>query len=132
MPFDWVVDGDGERALLGLAHLLGYGDRAARDIPAVWSREGGELVKNAMSRSHLNAMPRPDFDGVAVERYRSLGTRFDAARTLLMRAGRLGPEALELGAHRGGVFRGNPDQVTDGLDQAVSQATCRSRQARLE
>lgn len=70
MPFDWVVEGDGERALLELAHLVAYGDRAARDLAAVWSRDGEQLVRNKMSRSHLNAMPRPDFDGVPLERYR--------------------------------------------------------------
>jgi len=67
--FDYVVDGDGEVPLLGLLHLEGYGDRRAADIPGVWSREGGELRRNKLVRSHLNAMPRPDFDDVSFEKY---------------------------------------------------------------
>ncbi|MCC6644655.1 MAG: radical SAM protein [Polyangiaceae bacterium] len=68
--FDYVVDGDGEAALLGLLHLVGYGDRPASTIPGVWSRGSAGLVKNKLLRSHLNAMPRPDFDDVDLARYR--------------------------------------------------------------
>lgn len=70
MPFDYVVDGDGEAALLELASLCAYRDRDARYIEAVWSRHGESVVKNPIVRSHLNAMPRPDFDGVPLDRYR--------------------------------------------------------------
>jgi radical SAM superfamily enzyme YgiQ (UPF0313 family) len=72
MPFDWVCDGDGELALLELSHLVAYADRRAADIPGIWSRDeaGGGLVRNAVVRSHLNAMPRPDFDGIPLDAYR--------------------------------------------------------------
>lgn len=69
--FDYVVDGDGEAALHELACLEAYGDRDPRFIEAVWSRSAsGSVVKNRIVRSHLNAMPRPDFDGIPLERYR--------------------------------------------------------------
>ncbi|MBZ0118992.1 MAG: B12-binding domain-containing radical SAM protein, partial [Sandaracinaceae bacterium] len=68
--FDYVVDGDGGAALFELACLEAYQDREARRIDAVWSRHEGEIVRRPMVRSHLNAMPRPDFDGVPLERYR--------------------------------------------------------------
>lgn len=68
--FDYVVDGDGENALYELACLVADGDRDARFIEAVWSRSAsGALVKNGIVRSHLNAMPRPDFEGIPLERY---------------------------------------------------------------
>lgn len=67
--FDYVVDGDGEIPLLGLLHLEGYQNRRASAIPGVWSRQGDQLTKNKLLRSHLNAMPRPDFDDVAWEQY---------------------------------------------------------------
>ena len=67
--FDYVVDGDGEIPLLGLLHLEAYRDRRAADIPGVWSRSGQTIVKNKLVRSHLDAMPRPDFDDVDLEQY---------------------------------------------------------------
>ncbi|MBK9266024.1 MAG: radical SAM protein [Polyangiaceae bacterium] len=67
--FDYVVDGDGEVPLLGLLHLEAYGDRRAKDIPGVWSRSGETITKNKLIRSHLNAMPRPDFDDVDIGQY---------------------------------------------------------------
>lgn len=70
MPFDHVVDGDGEEALYGLACAQAHGDRFARDVPGVWTREGRTVAKNRLVRSHLNAMPRPSFDGVPLDRYR--------------------------------------------------------------
>jgi hypothetical protein len=70
MPFDWVVDGDGELALLKLAHHVAYGDRRAWEIPGVWGRgDDGAPFRNAVVRSHLNAMPRPDFDGMPFYKY---------------------------------------------------------------
>ncbi|MDI1443802.1 radical SAM protein [Polyangium sp. 6x1] len=72
--FDYVVDGDGEIPLLGLLHLEAYRDRRAADIPGVWSREGESVTKNKLVRSHLNAMPRPDFDDVPFELYRGKPT----------------------------------------------------------
>ncbi|MRG92847.1 B12-binding domain-containing radical SAM protein [Polyangium spumosum] len=72
--FDYVVDGDGEVPLLGLLHLEAYRDRRAADIPGVWSREGESVTKNKLIRSHLNAMPRPDFDDVPFELYRGKPT----------------------------------------------------------
>jgi hypothetical protein len=71
MPFDFVVDGDGEVALLALASMLAHRDRRPRSIPGVWSREGETVHKGALVRSHLGAMPRPDFDGHALEAYRA-------------------------------------------------------------
>lgn len=70
MPFDHVVDGDGEEALYALAQLYAYDDRDARHVRAVWTRYGDGVVKNRIVRSHLNAMPRPRFDGMPLERYR--------------------------------------------------------------
>jgi len=70
--FDQVVDGDGERALHALACMHADRDREARFIEGVWSRHEGRLVKNRVTRSHLDAMPRPSFDGVPLERYRRL------------------------------------------------------------
>ncbi|UQA60192.1 B12-binding domain-containing radical SAM protein [Polyangium aurulentum] len=67
--FDYVVDGDGEVPLLGLLHREAYGDRRAADIGGVWSREGERVTKNKLVRSHLNAMPRPDFDDVPMHLY---------------------------------------------------------------
>ncbi len=67
--FDYVVDGDGEVPLLGLLHLEAYQDRRAVDIPGVWSRNGETVTKNKLLRSHLNAMPRPDFDDVDLRQY---------------------------------------------------------------
>lgn len=67
--FDYVVDGDGEIPLLGLLHLEAYQDRRAIDIPGVWSRSGETVTKNKLLRSHLNAMPRPDFDDVDLRQY---------------------------------------------------------------
>ncbi len=67
--FDYIVDGDGEIPLHGLLHLEAYHDRRAADIPGVWSRNGNQVTKNKLLRSHLNAMPRPDFDDVDFERY---------------------------------------------------------------
>lgn len=67
--FDYVVDGDGEIPLHGLLHLEGYRDRRAEDIPGVWSRNGDTVTKNKLIRSHLNAMPLPDFDDVDFARY---------------------------------------------------------------
>lgn len=67
--FDYVVDGDGEVPLLGLLHLEAYHDRRASDIPGVWSQHDGRVQKNKLIRSHLNAMPRPDFDDVDFSRY---------------------------------------------------------------
>jgi len=67
--FDYVVDGDGEIPLLGLLHLEAYQDRRAIDIPGVWSRHGDTVTKNKLLRSHLNAMPRPDFDDVDLHQY---------------------------------------------------------------
>lgn len=73
--FDYVVDGDGEVPLLGLLHLEAYGDRRASDIPGVWSRQDDLVHKNKLIRSHLNAMPRPDFDDVDFSRYLGKPTR---------------------------------------------------------
>ncbi|MCB9593111.1 MAG: B12-binding domain-containing radical SAM protein [Sandaracinaceae bacterium] len=70
MPFDHVVDGDGEEALLSLACAHADADRSARDVPGVWTRDGDAIVRNRIVRSHLNAMPRPRFDTVPLERYR--------------------------------------------------------------
>ncbi len=70
MPFDHVVDGDGEHALLALAQMYAYRDRDARHIRAVWTRVGDAIVKNRIVRSHLDAMPRPSFDGMPLDRYR--------------------------------------------------------------
>ncbi len=67
--FDYVVDGDGEIPLLGLLHLEAYQDRRAIDIPGVWSRHGDTVTRNKLLRSHLNAMPRPDFDDVDLRQY---------------------------------------------------------------
>ncbi|MBX3273986.1 MAG: radical SAM protein [Sandaracinaceae bacterium] len=75
MPFDHVVDGDGEEALYALACLHGDADRHARDIPGVWTRDGASIVKNRLVRSHLDAMPRPSFDGIPLERYRRAPSR---------------------------------------------------------
>lgn len=72
-PFDYVVDGDGETALLALAHRVAYDDREPGDVPAVWTRRGEdglEIVRNRIVRSHLNAMPRPRFEGMPLDRYR--------------------------------------------------------------
>ncbi|MBK7859942.1 MAG: radical SAM protein [Archangiaceae bacterium] len=70
MPFDFVVEGDGELALLELAHLVAYGDRRPTSIAGVASRKGdGTLQRNKVVRSHLNAMPRPDFGGMPLEHY---------------------------------------------------------------
>jgi radical SAM superfamily enzyme YgiQ (UPF0313 family) len=71
MPFDWVVDGDGEEALVALASLVAYSDRTARSIPGVWSRAGDAIHRNGLVRSHLAAMPRPDFSGIPLEAYRA-------------------------------------------------------------
>ena len=80
--FDYVVDGDGEVPLLGLLHLEAYRDRRASDIPGVWSRRDGVVHKNKLIRSHLNAMPRPDFDDVDFSRYMGKPTQelLDALR----------------------------------------------------
>ncbi|HHH31391.1 MAG TPA: radical SAM protein [Polyangiaceae bacterium] len=75
MPFDHVVDGDGESALLALLEAYDSPDRDPLHTPAVWTRralDGGrtEIVRNRIVRSHLNAMPRPSFEGVPLDRYR--------------------------------------------------------------
>jgi hypothetical protein len=75
MPFDWVVEGDGELALLELAQLVAYSDRRANTIGGVTSREGLTLKRNKVVRSHLNAMPRPDFGGVPLDHYLGTPTR---------------------------------------------------------
>ncbi|MCA9605456.1 MAG: B12-binding domain-containing radical SAM protein, partial [Myxococcales bacterium] len=90
MPFDHVVDGDGEEALYALACAHADGDRLARDVPGVWSREGGRIVRNRLVRSHLNAMPRPSFDGVPLDRYRRGPSE---ALMAALRADGLAPEA---------------------------------------
>lgn len=91
--FDYVVDGDGEVPLLGLLHLVAYDDRPASVIPGVWSRAGAGLVKNKLLRSHLNAMPRPDFDDVDLALYRR---RPPAELVARLRAdGLVGDEAVE-------------------------------------
>jgi hypothetical protein len=70
--FDFVVEGDGEAPLLGLCHMLAYGDRRASDVPGVWARpREGEPPRPQPSRTHLDAMPCPDFDGVPLEHYRA-------------------------------------------------------------
>lgn len=91
--FDSVVDGDGEVPLLGLLHLEAYGDRRAADIPGVWSRENGKTTKNKLLRSHLNAMPRPDFDDVDFSRY--LGKPTDRLLAALARDGLFHGEPIE-------------------------------------
>ena len=68
--FDHIVDGDGERALHALACMHADADRDARFVDAVWGRDARGPFKNRIVRSHLNAMPRPSFDGVPLERYR--------------------------------------------------------------
>lgn len=91
--FDYVVDGDGEVPLLGLLHLEAYGDRRATAIPGVWSRDGAAVHKNKLLRSHLNAMPRPDFDDVDRRRY--LGGPPEGMLAKMRRDGVLGDEAVE-------------------------------------
>jgi radical SAM superfamily enzyme YgiQ (UPF0313 family) len=89
--FDYVVDGDGEIPLLGLLHLEAYQDRRAVDIPGVWSRKGETTTKNQLIRSHLNAMPRPDFDDVNLSQY----------------LGKPTPELLEA-LTEAGLYKGEP------------------------
>jgi hypothetical protein len=92
--FDYVVDGDGEQALYELACLVAEGDRDARFVEAVWSRApSGALVRNPIVRSHLNAMPRPDFAGIPLERY----ARAPSAGLLasLAREGHVAPTGVE-------------------------------------
>ncbi len=91
--FDYVVDGDGEVPLLGLLHLEAYRDRRAADIPGVWSRNGADIKKNKLIRSHLNAMPRPDFDDVPFERY--YGKPTERLLDALTRDGLYGGEPIE-------------------------------------
>ncbi len=91
--FDYVVDGDGEVPLIGLLHLEAYRDRRAADIPGVWSRDGDKLTKNKLIRSHLNAMPRPDFDDVDLDRY--LGKPTNELLEALTKAGLYHGEEIE-------------------------------------
>ena len=87
--FDFVVEGDGEAPLLGLCQLLAYQDRRPGDVPGVWARSTeGEPLAPRPGRSHLDALPCPDFDGSPLERYRAPPT--DALLGLL-RADGLGP-----------------------------------------
>ncbi len=90
MPFDYVCEGDGEVPLLGLAHLLAYGDRRIQDVPGMCAREGGELIRNRVVRSHMAAMPRPDFDGMPLERYQ--GRLSEPVRRRLVADGLLGAD----------------------------------------
>ena len=64
---DYVVVGDGEAALAGLCHALADGDRDPSRIPGVWSKQG---ARGEVQRSHLNAMPCPDFSDVHWDHYR--------------------------------------------------------------
>lgn len=75
MPFDHVVDGDGEHALYALACAAAHDDRDPALTPAVWTRRGDDVIRNRIARSHLNAMPRPDFDGMPLDRYRRAPSR---------------------------------------------------------
>ena len=87
--FDYVVDGDGEDALLAIVEHEAYGQRDPRSVRGIWTRDGDALIKNRLVRSHLNAMPRPDFDGVPLERYRRAPS---AALLEALRADGLAPE----------------------------------------
>ncbi len=95
--FEYVVQGDGEAALLALCHLVAYDDREPRDVPGVWSRAQGRVVEGVVQRSHLNALPRPDFDGIPLDAYRRGPS--DRLPSALARDGRLPSEPAEPAAY---------------------------------
>ncbi|MGQ9586337.1 MAG: B12-binding domain-containing radical SAM protein [Anaerolineae bacterium] len=58
---DFVCVGEGEYAFLDLVERLATGEKAA-DVPGIWAREGGQLVRNPLRPliQDLGQLPFPD------------------------------------------------------------------------
>jgi anaerobic magnesium-protoporphyrin IX monomethyl ester cyclase len=69
-PVDWVVRGEGERTFVQLLERLMAGQRPG-DLRGLAFRQGSQVVVNPAADfiADLNALPRPDYDAIAQEKY---------------------------------------------------------------
>ncbi len=70
---DFVVQGEGERAMLSLARALRQGERDPRHVQGLCYARGGELVDTGLAPriAELDELPLPMRDGLPMHRYRS-------------------------------------------------------------